>query len=85
MASRGFNRQYVPAIAAAVALIGLIGLLVVEHRWQKRDAKAEMIQHDTTDASAAANGATVTPTEEKRELDPAVHAPKQVIPDQKKS
>ena len=34
-----------------------------------------MIQHNTTDASAAAAGATVTPTEQKQELEPAVHGP----------
>jgi hypothetical protein len=54
----------VPAFVAALALIGLVVLMVVEHRLNKPVAKNEtMIQSGTTDASAAAAGATVAPTE----------------------
>ena len=84
MASRGVNGHFVPAIAAAVALIGLMVLLLVAHGpWNK-----PKVDHGTTAASAATAGATVIPTEQKRELEPAVHDPKLVPPaisDQKKS
>jgi len=88
MASRGVNGHFVPAFAAAIALIGLIVLLLADHGWNMRGVNETMIQHGTTDASAAAAGATVTPTEQKQELEPAVHGPKLVPPaitDQKKS
>jgi hypothetical protein len=77
-------------IAMAVAVLGLIGLLLVNHGpWTKPKVQNEaMIQHGTTAGSAAAVGAAVTPTEQKPEIEPAVPGPKPVapaIPDQKKS
>jgi hypothetical protein len=57
--------QFSPAmIATAVAVIGLIVLLLVDHGpWNKPKVQYEtMIQYGTTAASAAAAGATVTST-----------------------
>ena len=81
----------VPAlIAITVAVIGLVGLLLVDHGpWNKPHVKNEtMIQYGTTAAAAAAVGATVTPTSPKPALEPVAAGPKRVqpaIPDQKKS
>jgi hypothetical protein len=95
--SRGFmvrkdtHSRFLPIIIAmAVAMLGLIGLLLVNHGpWTKPTVQNEtMIQHGTTAGSAAAVGAAVTPTEQKPEIEPAVPGPKPVapaIPDQKKS
>jgi hypothetical protein len=91
MASRGFNRHFVPVvIATAVAMIGLGGLLLVNHGpWSKPKIQNEtMIQYGTTAASAAAVGATVSPTAPKPEREPSASGPKRVqpaIPDQRKS
>jgi hypothetical protein len=65
-------------IAMAVAVLGLIGLLLINHGpWTKPKVRNEaMIQRGTTAGSAAAVGATVTPTEQKLELEPAVPGPK---------
>jgi hypothetical protein len=59
-----------------VAVMGLVGLLFVDHGPRnKPDVKNEtMIQYGTTAASAAAAGATVTPTEKKPQLGPAAPA-----------
>jgi hypothetical protein len=83
--------QYVPlTIAMAVAVIGLVGLLLVNHGpWNKPNVKNEtMVQYGTTAGAAAAAGAAVSPTAQKPELEPAVPGPKPVqpaIPNQKKS
>jgi hypothetical protein len=74
-------------IATAVALIGLVALLLLDHGpWNKPNVKNEiMIQYGTT---ATAAGAAVTPTEQKPELEPVVPGPKPVqpaIPDPNKS
>jgi hypothetical protein len=78
MASKGGNGHFVPAFAAALALIGLIVLMLVEYKSTKPVKNETMIQGGTTDASAAAAGATVAPTERRQELEPAVNAPKEV-------
>ena len=91
MVQRATHQHLVPAIiATAVALVGLSGLLLVNHGpWSKPKVKNEtMIQYGTTAAAAAAVGATVTTTKPKLELEPAAPGPKPVqpaIPDQKKS
>jgi hypothetical protein len=75
-------------IAMAVAVLGLIGLLLVNHGpWTKPKVQNEaMTQHGTTAGSAAAVGATLTPTEQQLGLELAVPGPKRVapaIPDQR--
>jgi len=67
--------RYSFAVLMAVAALGLIGLLLVNHGpWTKPKVQNEaMIQHGTTAGSAAAVGATVTPTD-------AVPGPKPVAP-----
>jgi hypothetical protein len=91
MALRDIHSRFIPVITAtALAVIGLVGLLVVNHGpWNKPKIENEtMIQYGNTAAAAAAAGAAVTPTENKPELEPAPPGPKPVqsaIPDQKKS
>jgi hypothetical protein len=85
MARRDVDQHFFQAITVTtVAALGLLALLFVNHGpWSK-----PKVQTETTAASAAAVGATVSPTEQKRELEPAVHGPKLVPPaisDQKKS
>jgi hypothetical protein len=77
-------------IAMTVAVMGLVGLLLVNHGpWNKPKVQNEtMIQYGTMAESAAAVGAAITPTEKKPELEPVAPGPKPVapaIPDQKKS
>jgi hypothetical protein len=91
MVRKDTHSRFLPIIIAmAVAVLGLIGLLLVNHGpWTKPKVQNEtMIQHGTTAGSAAAVGAAVTPTEQKPEIEPAVPGPKPVapaIPDHKKS
>ena len=91
MVRKDIHPHFLPVIiATVVALMGLVGLLLVNHGpWNKLKVQNEtMIQHGTTAGSAAAVGAAVTPTEQKPEIEPAVPGPKPVapaIPDQKKS
>jgi hypothetical protein len=91
METRNIHPHFVPVIiATVVAVMGLVGLLLVNHGpWNKPKVQNEtMIQYGTTAGSAAAVGAAVTPTEQKPEIEPAVPGPKRVapaIPDQKKS
>jgi hypothetical protein len=91
MERQDIHPHFVPVISAtAVAVIGLVGLLLVNHGpWNKPKVQNEtMIQYGTTAgaAAAAAAGAGVTPTEKKPELEPVAPGPKPVapaIPDQK--
>jgi hypothetical protein len=87
MERQDIHPHFVPVISAtAVAVIGLVGLLLVNHGpWNKPKVQNETkIQYGATAGAAA--GAGVTPTEKKPELEPAVPGPKPVapaIPDQK--
>jgi len=91
MARKDTHSRFTPIIISAmVAVIGLVGLLLVDHGpWNKPKVKNEtMIQYGTTAAAAAAVGAAVTPTAPKPQLEPVAPGPKPVqpaIPDQKKS
>jgi hypothetical protein len=69
------HSQFTPLIiATAIAVIGLVTLLLVNHGpWTKPKVQNEtMIQYGTTAGSAAAVDAAVTPTEQKPELEPVV-------------
>jgi hypothetical protein len=89
MVRKDIHPHFLPVIiATVVAVMGLIGLLLVNHGPRnKPNVKNEtMIQHGTTAGSAAAAGAAVTPTEQKPALEPVPAGPKPVapaIPDQK--
>jgi hypothetical protein len=91
MVRKDIHPHFLPVIiATVVAVMGLIGLLLVNHGPRnKPNVKNEtMIQYGTTAGSAAAAGAAVTPTEKKPEIEPVTPGPKPVapaIPDQKKS
>ena len=83
MVRKDTHSRFLPIIIAmVVAVLGLIGLLLVNHGpWTKPKVRNEaMIQHGTTAGSAAAVGAAVTPTEQKLELEPALPGPKPVAP-----
>jgi hypothetical protein len=77
-------------IAIAVAAIGLLSLLLVDHGpWSKPSVQAgTMLEYGTTAGAAAAVGAVVTDTTTKSALEPAAPGPKPVspaIPDQRKN
>jgi len=68
MVRKDIHPHFVPVIiATVVAVMGLVGLLLVNHGpWNKPKVQNEtMIQYGTTAGSAAAVGAAITPTEKK--------------------
>jgi hypothetical protein len=69
------------AIAGAVAVFGLLAMLVVDHGpWSKPQIRtAEFHQHTTSEAARAA-GATVTPTPPRPPMEPKAPGPKSVQP-----
>jgi hypothetical protein len=69
-------------IAAAVAVLGILAMLIVDHGpWSRPHIKtAEMANFTTTGAAAQAAGATVTPTEPKAQIEPVPPGPKPVHP-----
>jgi hypothetical protein len=69
-------------IAVAVAAIGLLALLLVDHGpWNKPSVQSgTMIEYGTTAGAAAAVGAVVTDTTTKSALEPAAPGPKPVQP-----
>lgn len=91
MARKDIHPHLVPAaIAVAVAVLGMVALLLVDHGpWNKVKVQNEtMIQYGNTAAAAAAAGATVTSRPAKPELEPVAPGPEPVqpaIPDQSKS
>ena len=89
MVRKDIHPHFLPVIIVTViAVMGLTGLLLVNHGpWNKPKVRSETIQYGTPAGAAAAAGAAVTPTEKKPELEPTVPGPKPVqpaIPDQKK-
>ena len=70
------------AIAIAVAILGVLGMLIVDHGpWNKPHVKTAAVANSTTTGGAARNaGATVMPTEPKRWLEPDALGPKPVHP-----
>jgi hypothetical protein len=69
-------------IALAVAIFGVLGMLIVDHGpWNRPKVQtAEMVHYTTTGAAARAVGATVTPTAPKLELEPVAPGPKPAHP-----
>ncbi len=77
-------------VAIAVAAIGLVSLILVDHGpWSKpRVQNGTMIEYGTTAGAAAAAGAIVTDTAPTQSIEPAAPGPKPVqpaIPDASKS
>ncbi len=68
-------------VAVAVAVLGVMAMLVVDHGpWSRpRDQSAE-VDYTTTGAAARAVGAIVTPTAPKAELEPDAPGPKPAQP-----
>ncbi len=82
------QKKFVPvAIAAFIALIGLLALLIVDHGpWTRPVVQAPAaIPTNETAAAAEAAGATVTPTDAKPANEPVPPGPKPVNPDAPKA
>ena len=69
-------------IAVAVAVLGMLAMLIVDHGpWSRPHIQtAEMANYTTTGAAAQAAGATVTPTEPKPQIEPIAPGPKPAHP-----
>jgi hypothetical protein len=65
-------------IATAVALLGILAMLIVDHGpWARPRAQpAHMAMYRTTGEAARAAGAKVISTEPKREFEPATSGPR---------
>jgi hypothetical protein len=70
------------AIAIAVAVFGILAMLIVDHGpWTRpRVQTAEVANYRTTGDAARAVGAKVTPTAPKSELEPTGLGPKPAEP-----
>jgi hypothetical protein len=70
------------AVAIAIAILGVLGMLIVDHGpWEKPHVKTAVVANMTTTGDAARDaGATVMPTEPKRQLEPDAPGPKPVHP-----
>ena len=84
-ASIGHRNRYggTPLIvAAAVAVFGVLGMLIVDHGpWNKPKVQNPVIaNYSTTGEAARAAGAKVTPTDPKSEVEPEPPGPKPVHP-----
>jgi hypothetical protein len=71
-----------PLIALAVAVSGVVGMLIVDHGpWNRpRVQIPDTVNFTSTDAAAQAVGATVTPTEPKSAVEPTAPGPKPAQP-----
>jgi len=68
-------------IAITVAILGVLGMLIVDHGpWNKPHVKTAVVANSTTGDAAREAGATVLPTESKRQLEPEAAGPKPVHP-----
>ncbi|HEY0422984.1 MAG TPA: hypothetical protein VGC82_06630, partial [Rhodopila sp.] len=69
-------------VAAAVAVAGVLAMVVVDHGpWSRPHPEAaNLANHGSVDEAARAAGATVTPTEPKSDVEPAVAGPKRAQP-----
>jgi len=69
-------------VAMAVAIFGVLGMLIVDHGpWNRPKVQtAEIVHYTTTGAAARAVGATVTPTAPKLEPEPVPPGPKPAQP-----
>jgi hypothetical protein len=70
------------AVAIAIAILGVLAMLIVDHGpWNKPHMKTAVVADTTTTGDAARDaGATVVPTEPKRQLEPDAPGPKPVHP-----
>ena len=69
------------AYAVAVAVFGLLSMLIVDHGpWSRPHVQTAEAHYATTSAAARAAGAKVTPTMPKPGLEPVVPGPKPVQP-----
>jgi hypothetical protein len=72
-----------PLMAAlAVAVFGVLAMLVVDHGpWSRPNVQtAEVANYKTTGAAARAAGANVTPTPPKTDIEPTAPGPKPAQP-----
>ena len=68
-------------IALAVAVFGVLAMLVVDHgAWNRPHLQDAQISYPTTDAAARAVGAKVTPTLAKPAIEPDAPGPKPAQP-----
>ncbi len=69
-------------VAAVVAILGVLGMLVVDHGpWSKPKVQpAASANYSTTGEAARAAGAKVMPTEPKAPIEPAPPGPKPAQP-----
>jgi hypothetical protein len=69
-------------IALAVAVLGMLAMLIVDHGpWSRPHIQtAETANYTTTGAAAQAAGAAVTPTAPKPQLEPIAPGPKPAQP-----
>jgi hypothetical protein len=69
-------------IALAVAIFGVLGMLIVDHGpWNRPKVQtAEIVHYTTTGAAARAVGARVMPTAPKLEPEPVPPGPKPAQP-----
>jgi hypothetical protein len=69
-------------VALAVALFGVLGMLIVDHGpWSKPKVRNAIVaNYSTTGEAARAAGATVAPTEPKPRLEPVPPGPEPVHP-----
>jgi hypothetical protein len=78
--SKRKNRSPIMA-ALAVAVFGVLAMLVVDHGpWSRPHVQGAEVDYTTTGAAARAVGATVTPTAPKAELEPVAPGPKPAQP-----
>lgn len=69
-------------VAIAIAILGVLGMLIVDHGpWNKPHMKTAVVANTTATGDAARDaGATVMQTEPKRRLEPDAPGPKPAHP-----
>jgi hypothetical protein len=82
LAEDRLNRRGGAPLKVAVAALGLLGMLIVDHGpWNKPKVQpAFMASYSSTGESARAAGAEVMPTEPKLQVEPEPPVPKPVHP-----
>src|SRR6201995_790585 len=69
------------AVAIAVAVFGIIAMLLVDHGpWNKPHLRTALVNYGTTTAAAQAAGARGTPTTPKPAIEPEAPGPKPAQP-----
>ena len=76
------TRVHPVMVALAVAIFGMLAMLIVDHGpWSRPNVQtAEVADHQTTGAAARAAGAAVAPTAPKPALEPEAPGPKPAQP-----